>query len=636
MAKRWSGMLAPVGSPTGDGRRFQRGGVTSRALPLPLNWQRQSADGHLSSVTIGSIEELEVNDDQVFGRGVLFDDADSESLREDVQHAMELIRKGVVGPSVDPGAVQAMEVLAGSDEPLTMETFEAALAANDGEFPAIELLFTHYEIAGATLVSTPAFAEVTFCLDDDADLMALVAAVTGSLDLPVADRARSWDGDAAAQRVFDLFTGEDGEVDTAGVAKAFLWHDPESQDASERGGWKLPFADVVNGHLQIVPKGVQALAGGHGVNATDIADEIKPRLRERTCALYDRVRREFEQWPTCPFDEQSADVRPEAARAPLPTPELFMDPGLEQVTALAREDLGNGLVRVFGHLADPNSCHRGFQNQCMTPPDSQTDYALFHRYPMETAEGLISVGRLTSGLGKVGNGCSHLGCRGLDDHACVNFSFTEAVDHHDGLRTLAWVRVGVDRERVPGAIWFSGVLVPGLEEEALEVLSRRRVSGDWRDLGATRELCEVLVLAAAEPGFEVPRVAVGYRDGRQVSLVAAAQVQPGPEVETGPPVQPGQERPVEISAASMQQAPTDRGSAIAAAAAQARMRILGLTVQSFSKLGGRPMCCQGPSASAPERYRITFSDGKVEEKSSLAAARIRAARDPQAKIEKIQ
>lgn len=47
------------------------------------------------------------------------------------------------------------------------------------------------------------------------------------------------------------------------------------------------------------------------------------------------------------------------------------------------------------------------------------------------------------------------------------------------------------------------------------------------------------------------------------------------------------------------------------------------------------MCCGGVNRAAPERYRITFSDGKVEEKSSLAAARIRAARDPKAKIEKI-
>src|SRR5690606_36173030 len=119
MAKKWNSRLALVNQPTGDGRRFQAGGVSHRNLPLPLNWQRQSSEGHLTSVTIGSIEELEIREDEVFGRGVLFDDTESESLRADVQHVMELARQGVVKPSVDPGSVQAVEVLAGTDEPLT-------------------------------------------------------------------------------------------------------------------------------------------------------------------------------------------------------------------------------------------------------------------------------------------------------------------------------------------------------------------------------------------------------------------------------------------------------------------------------------------------------------------------------------
>lgn len=599
MATKWNSRLALVNQSTGDGRRFQSGGVSNRNLPLPLNWQRQSSEGHMTSVTIGSIEELEIADDHVFGRGHLFDDAESESLRADVQHAMELIRQGVVGPSVDPGAVQAMEVLAGTDEPLTWEMFEAALEDGEGEFPDVELLFTHYEIAGATLVSTPAFAGVTFELEEDDELVGLVAAVIGSTDLPVASRERSWDGDAAASRVFELFTDDEGTVDTAGVARAFLWRDPDG-DPQNRGSYKLPFADVLNGHLEIVPAGVAATAGGRGVSAASIPDSDRPKVEARVCSLYDRVRREFEEWPTCPFNESSPDSSAEASNVVaaaetevrFPSVELFMDPGLEQVTALAREDLGNGIVRVFGHVADPNSCHRGFQNQCMTPPESQTDYNLFHRYPFDTAEGPITVGRITSGLGKVGTECSDPGCQGLDDHACVNFDFMQAVQHHDRLQTLAWVRVGVDNERIPGAIWFSGVEVQGLSTEARAVLARRRVSGDWRDLGATRELCEVLALANEEPGFEVPRVAVGYRDGRQVSLVAAAQVQPRPLQPTpnpqpgpGQPIQPGQERTVEVSVGSMVAAADSVAETARsrARAARARLAMAQLQLKKFKK-----------------------------------------------------
>lgn len=596
MATKWNSRLALVNQSTGDGRRFQIGGVSNRNLPLPLNWQRQSQEGHMTSVTIGSIEELTIDDEFVHGRGTLFDDAESESLRADVQHAMELIRQGVVGPSVDPGAVQAVEVLAGTDEPLTWEMFEAALEDSEGEFPDVELLFTHYEIAGATLVSTPAFSGVTFELEEDPAIASMVAAVIGSTDLPVADRERSWDGDAAASRVFDLYTDDEGNVDTAGVARAFLYRDPEA-DPTTRAAYKLPFADVLNGQLHIVPRGVAATAGGRGVSAAAIPDSEKSKVEARVCSLYDRVRREFEEWPTCPFDAPSPDSSAEAAQkstvaaarvpATLPPVDLFMDPGLEQVTALAREDLGNGLVRVFGHVADPNSCHRGFQNQCMTPPESQTDYNLFHRYPFDTAEGPITVGRITSGLGQVGTECSHLGCRGLDDHACVDFDFMRAVQHHDLLQTLAWVRVGVDTTRIPGAIWFSGVEVADLSPEARAVLSRRRVSGDWRDLGATRELCEVLALANEEPGFEVPRVAVGYRDGRQVSLVAAAQVQPRPDTPAapaGPAVQPGAERIVEISAGSMvaASAPADEARS-RARAARSRLAITQLQLKKFNR-----------------------------------------------------
>ncbi len=595
MATKWKGRLALVNQSTGDGRRFKSGGVSNRALPQPINWQRQSSEGHLTSVTVGSIQELDITDEYVDGSGVMFDDAESESLRADVQHVMELIRQGVVGPSVDPGAVQAVEVLAGTDEPLTWEMFEAAMAeveeGGEGEFPDVELLFTHYEIAGATLVATPAFSGVTFNLEEDLETAALVAAVIGSTDLPVAGRDRSWDGDAAASRVFDLFTGDDGAVDVSGVARAFLWRDSEG-DPQDRGSYKLPFADVLNGHLEIIPAGVMATAGGRGVSAASIPDTDRAKVEARVCALYDRVRREFEDWPTCPFDQPDVDATAEAARVStqksLPPVDLFMDPKLDQLTALVREDLGNGLVRVFGHLTDPNSCHRGFRDQCMTPPESQTDYGLFHRYPFDTVEGPITVGRITSGLGQVGNSCSHLGCKGLDDHACVDFEFLDAVRHHDGLKTLAWVRVGIDNERIPGAVWFSGVEAPGLGEAELAVLARRRVSGDWRDLGATRELCEVLALAREEPGFEVPRVAVGYRDGRQVSLVAASQVCPRPvhvPEPQAPTVEPGAERTVELSAASMQSKvavePSNAARQLAARRARARVAMLTLQLKKF-------------------------------------------------------
>lgn len=49
----------------------------------------------------------------------------------------------------------------------------------------------------------------------------------------------------------------------------------------------------------------------------------------------------------------------------------------------------------------------------------------------------------------------------------------------------------------------------------------------------------------------------------------------------------------------------------------------------------RGHCCGG-SAKTKQAHKITFSDGTVEVKDSLAAARIRAAKDPKAVIEPVE
>lgn len=130
----------------------------------------------------------------------------------------------------------------------------------------------------------------------------MVASVGGDINLPVAEYGTSWDGGQAAARVFEHFTDASGTVDTAEVAKAFLWRD-ESKPAEEKAGYSLPFADIVNDELQIVPVGVQACAGGHGVgqlsgvSADDVA-AIKGRIGE----LYGKIKGKFPDSPDNPFD----------------------------------------------------------------------------------------------------------------------------------------------------------------------------------------------------------------------------------------------------------------------------------------------------------------------------------------------
>lgn len=130
---------------------------------------------------------------------------------------------------------------------------------------------------------------------------ALAAAVVGATDLPVAATTVAWDGGDARRRVFDLYTDDDGNVDTDGVSRAFLWRDPDA-DPTTMGAYSLGFADVVDGTLTIIPRGVAATAGGRGVGSTTgIPAEDIVRIQGRICSLYGQIRDEDETWPECPF-----------------------------------------------------------------------------------------------------------------------------------------------------------------------------------------------------------------------------------------------------------------------------------------------------------------------------------------------
>lgn len=561
---RWRGLLVPLGVSTGDGRRFLPEGLSFRDLPLPLKWQRQDTMGHDDSIVVGAMEEINVgtvaeavkqgwisedaaqsldSDMQgVWGVGVLFDSLDSEAmprLAEDVAEVLHLLSQQVVGPSVDPGEAEAVLAEEGSDEPLTEQRLEELLvqAYETGVEPPIEILFTTYQIAAATLVPTPAFKQCRpFELLAGAP-EALVAAVTGATDLPVADRETEWDGAAAARRVFDACT--DGEtVDPQCVSRAFLWQDPDA-DPSTMGAYKLGFADLVDGQLQIVPRGVAACAGGRGVDAADIPEDDKQAIRRKVCALYGQIQDEHEDWPDCPFDMQpdemsttdrSAALALVAAQGTHGAAEDFAMPPADHLYPLTvGEPDESGVRRVHGYIAAAGTCHTGFR-ECVTPPQSTGAYAAFHRYTTtRSGRGLpVAAGRITLAGGALTGSCQC--CPGIDDHACNRLSMGAAVAHYDRAQPVAWVRA-VD---TPAGIWVSGVLDPDCSPTDLQQLSspRLRVSGDWRETAGNLELAEVLVLSRQAPGFPIPRTHISH--GRQTALVAAGPVTAGPVVRVRP------------------------------------------------------------------------------------------------------
>ena len=104
--------------------------------------------------------------------------------------------------------------------------------------------------------------------------------VTRFQDLPLADRDREWDGDAAERRVRDWAGAQDGP--NAKYRDAHVWYDAEKKDNFT--AYKLLIADVVDGKLAAVPRGViaagnvmQGSRGGVDLPKSDI-DRVKSHL----------------------------------------------------------------------------------------------------------------------------------------------------------------------------------------------------------------------------------------------------------------------------------------------------------------------------------------------------------------------
>jgi hypothetical protein len=105
-------------------------------------------------------------------------------------------------------------------------------------------------------------------------------AVTSFQDLPLTDRDREWDGSAAEKRVRAWADAE--EEPNERYRDAHVWYDAEKKQNFT--AYKLLIADVVDGSLKAVPRGVMAAGnvmqgsrGGVDLPASDI-DRVKSHL----------------------------------------------------------------------------------------------------------------------------------------------------------------------------------------------------------------------------------------------------------------------------------------------------------------------------------------------------------------------
>ena len=106
-------------------------------------------------------------------------------------------------------------------------------------------------------------------------------------DLPLTDRDRAWDGDAADKRVRAWADAQDEPNEK--YRNAHVWYDNENKDNFT--AYKLLIADVVDGKLVAVPRGVMAagniMQGARG--GIDLPHDDIPRVKSHLAKYYQKM-----------------------------------------------------------------------------------------------------------------------------------------------------------------------------------------------------------------------------------------------------------------------------------------------------------------------------------------------------------
>jgi len=111
---------------------------------------------------------------------------------------------------------------------------------------------------------------------------------SGKTDLPLAKDDREWDGDEAADAIFEWAGWPDNEEPDKAKRGFFAYKDDE---AKEKESYKLPFATIIGGELRAVPNGLHAVAvvleGGRG--GVDLPDDVLAEVRDKVEVYYDEM-----------------------------------------------------------------------------------------------------------------------------------------------------------------------------------------------------------------------------------------------------------------------------------------------------------------------------------------------------------
>lgn len=351
-------------------------------------------------------------------------------------------------------------------------------------------------IARGTYVKPTETADATAAaatVADDTD--ELTASATGAVDLPVAARDADWDGDAAASRVFEW---ADGDMDKIG--RAFAYRDDDA-DPSTKAAYKLGYADVVDGTLTIIPRGVfaaqAAVEGARG--GVDIPSDQMGAVRDKLAAVRAHVDEET-------GGDEREDMEASAWSAmrdlpPMPAAWFAAPTDAELPPGGPGVNYRDG--RIFGWVAQAGEPHAGFAKKVTIDGLGRIDTSHFLRQRFTLDDGsTVKAGAFTMNVGHHRDGAE------CETSAC----------QFDDTRTVAGiVTVGMSDR----GMWFSGAAAPWISEWDRSVFMatqpsyhmKKGPSGNWQ-LRA--------VLSVPVPGHSSPLLASAVVDRSNLALTAAA------------------------------------------------------------------------------------------------------------------
>jgi hypothetical protein len=273
-------LVIPEGVETGDGRKFAKGAILMRELPLPLLWQIETGEGHNGSVVIGKIIRMERTENGIGNAVGYFDNGVYG------KEAERLVRGGFIrGVSADMDKFEADQETASDIE-------------SEGKVGGDKMNITKARVMAVTLVAKPAFQECYLTLEEPAqqqeeqamlsdgvyvegmnslDASALVACGLVAGMIPVTPPAE-WFNDPKLTKPTGLTVTDDGKVfghiaawHVDHIGMAFGTKPPRSRSKYAYFHTGVVRTDEGND----IPVGQLTLAGGHASLEASASEAVR-------------------------------------------------------------------------------------------------------------------------------------------------------------------------------------------------------------------------------------------------------------------------------------------------------------------------------------------------------------------------